>query len=98
MGGRGKEISIDKCEVLVRLKEHFDQEKKAGPVVSTKDSFGRTATALSVGVATVKRIVGRYKRTGTVLAPPRGKRGRRVQNSGHRVKFHFLSLDIEYHA
>ncbi len=49
--------------------------------MSTNDSFGRTAAALGIGVATVKRIVGRLKRTGTVLTPPRRKRGRRVDET-----------------
>jgi len=76
-----RELSVDECEVVVRLKKHFDQERKSVQTVSTNDSFGRTATALGIGVATVKRIVGRHKRTGTVLMPPRRKRGRRVDET-----------------
>ena len=76
-----KELSVDECKVVVQLKEHFDQERKSAQTVSTRDSFGRTAVALGIGVASVKRIVGRHKRTGTVLAPPRRKRGRQVDET-----------------
>jgi len=75
---RGKEFSADKREIVVQLKQHFDNEKKSAPLVSTKDSFGRTATALDIGVATVKRIISHYKRTGTVLTDSRRKPGRRL--------------------
>lgn len=76
-----KELSMDKCEMVVQLKEHFDQERKSAQAVPTRDSFGRTAAAFGIGVATVKRIVGRHRRTGTVLAPPRRKRGRRIDET-----------------
>ena len=72
----GKEISADICEVVVQLKQYFDSERKSGPVVSTKDSFSRTASALDIGVASIKRIVSRYKRTGSVLTGPRKRPGR----------------------
>ena len=75
---RGKELSADVREVVVQLKQHFDNEKKSARSVSTKDSFGRTAVALDVGVATVKRIISHYKQTGTVLTGSRGKPGRRL--------------------
>lgn len=73
---RGKELSADTCEAVLRLKQYFDAERKSGSVVATKDSFSRTANAMGVGVATVKRIVARYKRTGTVLPELRNKPGR----------------------
>jgi len=72
----GKEISADICEVVVQLKQYFDSERKSGPVVSTKDSFSRTANALGLGVASIKRIVSRYKRTGSALTKPRKRPGR----------------------
>ena len=74
---RGRELSSDVCEIIVQLKQHFDAEKKAGPSVATKDSIARTAGALGVGVATVKRVVARYNRTGTVLPGPRKQPGRK---------------------
>ncbi len=83
---RGKELSVDKREIVVQLKHHFDKEKKTAPLVSTKDSFGRTATALGIGVATVKRIISHYKRTGTVLTDPHGKPGRRLDTTCESVQ------------
>jgi hypothetical protein len=49
---RGKELSTDMREIVVQLKQHFDNEKKSAPSVSTRDAFGRTATALDIGVTT----------------------------------------------
>lgn len=64
---RGRELSVEARKTVVQLKRHFDNERQAGQMVSTKDSFGRTAMALGIGVATVKRIISRHKKTGTVL-------------------------------
>lgn len=64
---RGKELSVEARETVVQLKRYFDNEKQVGSMVSTKDSFGRTAMALGIGVATVKRIISHHKKTGTVL-------------------------------
>ncbi|MCP5101374.1 MAG: hypothetical protein GY943_37990 [Chloroflexi bacterium] len=83
---RGKELSADVREIVVQLKLHFDNEKKSASLVSTKDSFGRTATALGIGVATVKRIVSHYKRTGTVLTDLRGKPGRRLDTTCESIQ------------
>ncbi len=54
---RGKsELSVDECEAVVRLKEHFDQERKSMQAVPTRDSFGRTAAALGIiGVAKISK-------------------------------------------
>jgi transposase len=78
---RGKELSADVCEIVVQLKQHFDAEKKSGPSVATKDSIARAAVALGIGVATVKRIVARYNRTGTVIPGPRRRPGRKPDES-----------------
>ena len=51
-------------EAVVRLKKHCDEERKSGKFVSTKDSAKRTADALGIGVATVKRIMSQYKKDG----------------------------------
>jgi transposase len=74
---RGKELSIEMRDTVIQLKNYFDKEKKAGQFVSTKDSFGRTAAAMEIGVATVKRVISHYKRTGNVLTDKRGLSGRR---------------------
>ena len=83
---RGKEFSAEVREIVVQLKRHFDNEKKSASTVSTKDSFGRTAAALGIGVATVKRITSHYKRTGTVLPYPRGKPGRRPDTTCESIQ------------
>lgn len=83
---RGKELSTDMREIVVQLKQHFDNEKKSAPSVSTRDAFGRTATALDIGVTTVKRIVSHYKRKGTVLTGTRGKPGRRLDETCQSIQ------------
>ncbi len=83
---RGKELPVEVRETVVLLKQHFDNEKQSGPLVSTKDSFGRTAMAMGIGVATVKRIISRYKRTGAVLTEPREPPGRRPDKTCESVQ------------
>ena len=60
MSFQGKQLSEEITELVVRLKEHHDDERKAGKFVPTKDPAGRTARAMGIGVATVKRIMSRY--------------------------------------
>jgi transposase len=60
MSFQGKQLSAEITELVVRLKEHHDEERKTGKVISTKDPSGRTAKALGLGDATVKRIMARY--------------------------------------
>ena len=83
---RGKELPVDVRETVVQLKQHFDNEKQSGPLVSTKDSSGRTATAMGIGVATVKRIISHYNQTGTVLTLPRETPGRRPDTTCESVQ------------
>ncbi len=64
MSFQGKQFSAEMVETVVRLKKHYDKERKAGKFVSTKDATKRTANALRIGVATVKRIMARYKKDG----------------------------------
>lgn len=64
MSFQGKQLSAEMIEAVVRLKKHHDGERKAGKFVSTKDATGRTAKALGLGIATVKRIMSRYKKSG----------------------------------
>lgn len=74
MSFQGKQLSAEINELVVRLKEHHDEERKAGKFVSTKDPAGRTAKALGLGIATVKRIMARYVKSGervVVRAPQR---------------------------
>ncbi len=60
---RGKQLSADMIEMVVRLKKQYDEEKKIGKHVSTKDPAGRTAKALGLGVSTVKSIMSRYNKS-----------------------------------
>ena len=64
MSFQGKQFPAEMVEAVVRLKKHYDKERKAGKFVSTKDAANRTANALGIGVATVKRIMARYKKDG----------------------------------
>lgn len=64
MALRGKEFSREMVEFVVNLKQYFDAEKKAGKSTSTTNPTGRTAAALGIGEATVKRIMSRYNRGG----------------------------------
>jgi transposase len=64
MSFQGKQLSAEVTELVVRLKEHHDEERKAGKFVPTIDPAGRTAKALGLGVATVKRIMARYTKSG----------------------------------
>lgn len=59
---QGKQIPIEIEELVVRIKKHYDAEKKAGEYVSTKNPAGRTSASLGIGVATVKRIMAQYGR------------------------------------
>ena len=64
MSYQGKQLPAEMVEAVVRLKKHYDEERKAGKSVPTKDSAKRTANALGIGIATVKRIMAQYKKDG----------------------------------
>ena len=64
MSFQGKQLPAEMVEAVVRLKMHYDKERKAGKSVSTKDAAKRTADALGIGIATVKRIMAQYKKDG----------------------------------
>jgi transposase len=57
MAFQGKEFTHEMKQLIVNLKQHFDEEKKAGRTVSTRNAAGRVAIGLGVGEATVKRIM-----------------------------------------
>lgn len=59
---QGKQLPSEMVEAVIRLKKHFDKERKAGKLISTKDAAKRTANALGIGIATVKRIMAQYKK------------------------------------
>lgn len=77
MSFQGKQLSEEFIELVVRLKGHHDEERKAGKSISTKDPTGRTAKALGLGAVTVKRIMSRYAKSGgKVVVPLKQSSGR----------------------
>lgn len=62
MSFQGKQLPVEVVEMVVRLKKHYDEEKKSGKFVSTKDAAKRTADSLGIGLATVKRIMANYNK------------------------------------
>lgn len=79
---QGKALDARERQLVARLKHYFDQERQAGPFVTTKDPAGRVAAALGIGLRTVKEILSTYHRTGTVSEPAlehKGKPPYRIQ-------------------
>ncbi len=77
MSFQGKQLSAEMAELVVQLKEHYDKERKCGKFVSTMDPAGRVAAGLEIGIATVKRVMSQYKRSGgKVLVRPVERPGR----------------------
>ena len=56
MSFQGKQLPAEMVEAVVRLKKHYNKERKAGQFVSTKDPAKRTTNALGIGVASVKSL------------------------------------------
>jgi hypothetical protein len=54
---QGKAIDVWERQFVVRLKAHFDQERRQGSSVSTQDPAGRVAQALGIGRRSVKEIL-----------------------------------------
>ena len=69
---RGKPLSPEIKKIVVSVKKYFDQDKLAPAEPSVK----RTADALGIGVATVKRIMADYNRDPDLLDEPTKMRGR----------------------
>jgi transposase len=77
MSHRGKEFTPEMRQLVVQLKQYFDAEKAAGSVVLTKNSTSRTAKALDIGKATVKRIMAEYnKNDQKIVIKPQAPRGK----------------------
>ena len=62
MSQQGKKYSPEVVDLVVHLKQHYDQERRSGKVVSTRDPAGRTAQGLGIGIRTVKSIMARHAR------------------------------------
>lgn len=88
---QGKAIDLRGRQLVVRLKEHFDEERFQGPFVSTMDPAGRVAKALGLGERVVKEIVSNYHQTGTITPSelaPKGKPPYRIQSALETVIRH----------
>jgi len=71
---RGKPLTPEVRKIAVSVKQYFDQVK----MVPYEPSVKRTADALGIGVATVKRIMADYNRDPDLLDEPTKERGRSV--------------------
>ena len=69
---RGKPLSPEKKKITVSVKQYFDRNKLSPAEPSVK----RTAEALGIGVATVKRIMAEHNRDPNLLDEPIKMRGR----------------------
>jgi len=72
---RGRQLPPEVVDLVVNLKNHYDDERKLAATVSTKNPAGRTASALGLGIATVKRIMSR-KAKGELMPKPAVRPGR----------------------
>ena len=71
---RGRALTSETKKLVVSVKQYFDNNKFKPMEPSVK----RTADALSIGVATVKRIMADYNRDPSILDEPAKLRGRPV--------------------
>ena len=73
---RGKPLTPETKKHVVSVKQYFDQNK----LMPAEPSVKRTAEALGIGVATVKRIMADYNRDPNLLNEPTKMRGRPVHS------------------
>lgn len=59
---QGKKFTPEMKQLIVNLKESFNEEKRTSKFVSTKRATERVAKGLGIGEATVKRIMAEYTR------------------------------------
>ena len=71
---RGKRLTPEAKKLAVSVKHYFDQAE----IEPYEPSVNRTADALGISVATVKRIMADYNRDPSLLDEPATKRGRPV--------------------
>lgn len=62
MSQPGRQLHPEVVDLVVRLKQHYDNERRTQRTISTRNPAGRTAEALGFGIATVKRIMARHVR------------------------------------
>ena len=68
MAFQGKEFTPEMKQLIVNLKQHFDEEKKSGTTVSTKNATRRVALGFGIGEVTVKRIMAAHKQPEKAVA------------------------------
>lgn len=73
---RGKPLTPETKKHIVSVKQYFDQNK----LMPAEPSVKRTAEAIGIGVATVKRIMADYNRDPNLLNEPTKMRGRPVHS------------------
>lgn len=71
---RGKPLTPEIKKLTVSVKQYFDRNK----LIPVEPSVKRTADALGIGVATVKRIMADYNRDPSLLDKPAKLRGRPI--------------------
>ncbi|MGA1870320.1 MAG: hypothetical protein ACMUJM_17410 [bacterium] len=64
MSYQGKELTTDMKEFVVNQKLHFNEEKKVGKFVSTRNVTKRVSDALGIDEAIVKRIMAAHNKQG----------------------------------
>ena len=70
---RGKPLTPEVKKVIVSVKHYFDRDDRKRARLSAQ----RTAKAVGIGIATVKRIMAEYNRDPNCLDKPPSLRGRR---------------------
>ena len=71
---RGKPLTPKIKKIVVSVKQYFDRNKST----SREPSVKRTADAIGIGVASIKRIMADYNRDPDLLDKPTKMRGRPV--------------------
>ena len=93
ISSRGRLLTPEIKKLLVSVKLYFD-EKKFKPA---EPSVKRTADALGIGVATVKRVMADYNRDPKLLEESAKMRGRPVHavSVSHQEAVRFLRIKSE---
>jgi transposase len=73
MSFQGKEFSPEMMQLVVNLKHYYDEERSLGKMTSTQNSVLRVSKGLSIGEATVKRIMATYNKDGQKILPKPSK-------------------------
>lgn len=70
MPGQGNVLTTKDKEIIVKLKDYFDQEKKlSGKKSQTKSSTAKVAESLGLSVTSIQRTIREFKKNGDFAAP-----------------------------